>query len=61
MGRESHELQMLEATASLEEERLQMRSESNVNVDVLVIGHGIGGKDIPIIVRLAKARRWSKR
>ncbi len=26
-----------------------------------VIGHGIVGKDIPIMVRLAKARRWSKR
>jgi len=28
---------------------------------VAVIGHGIGGKYIPIIARLAKARRWSKR
>jgi len=26
-----------------------------------VIGHGIGGNDIPIMARLAKARRWSKR
>ncbi len=26
-----------------------------------VIGHGIGGKYIPILARLAKARRWSKR
>jgi len=26
-----------------------------------VIGHGIGGKDIPIMAHLAKARRWSKR
>ena len=26
-----------------------------------VIGHGIIGKDIPIMARLAKARRWSKR
>jgi hypothetical protein len=26
-----------------------------------VIGHGIVGKDIPIMVRLVKARRWSKR
>ncbi len=26
-----------------------------------VIGHGIVGRDIPIMVRLAKARRWSKR
>jgi hypothetical protein len=25
-----------------------------------VIGHGIIGKDIPILVRLAKARCWSK-
>ena len=25
------------------------------------IGHGIGRKDIPIMARLAKARRWSKR
>jgi hypothetical protein len=24
-----------------------------------VIGHGIVGKDIPIMVRLAKARHWS--
>jgi len=26
-----------------------------------VIGHGIVGEDIPIMARLAKARRWSKR
>ena len=26
-----------------------------------VIGHGIVGKDIPIMARLIKARRWSKR
>jgi len=26
-----------------------------------VIGHGIGGKYIPIMARLAEARRWSKR
>ena len=26
-----------------------------------VIGHGIIGKDIPIITHLVKARRWSKR
>jgi hypothetical protein len=26
-----------------------------------VIGHGIVGKDIPVMARLAKARRWSKR
>jgi hypothetical protein len=26
-----------------------------------VIGHGIVGKDIPIMARLAGARRWSKR
>jgi len=26
-----------------------------------VIGHGIGGKFIPIMAHLAKARRWSKR
>ena len=26
-----------------------------------VIGHDIVGKDIPIMTRLAKARRWSKR
>jgi len=25
-----------------------------------VIGHSIGGKYIPIMARLAKARRWSK-
>jgi hypothetical protein len=25
-----------------------------------VIGHGIVGKDIPIMARLAEARRWSK-
>ena len=25
-----------------------------------VIGHGIVGKDIPIMARLVKARRWSK-
>ena len=28
---------------------------------ITVIGHGIGGKHIPIMARLAKARRWSKR
>ena len=28
---------------------------------VPVIGHGIGGKYIPIMARLAKARHWSKR
>jgi hypothetical protein len=26
-----------------------------------VIGHGIVGKDIPIMARLTKVRRWSKR
>jgi hypothetical protein len=26
-----------------------------------VIGHGIVGKDVPIMARLVKARRWSKR
>jgi len=26
-----------------------------------VIGHGIGGKDVPIMAHLAKARCWSKR
>ncbi len=26
-----------------------------------VIGHGIVGKDIPIMAHLAKARRWRKR
>ena len=26
-----------------------------------VIGHGIVGKDIPIMAHLAKVRRWSKR
>ena len=32
------------------------------SVFVIVIGHGIGGKDIPIMARLVfKARRWSKR
>ena len=30
-------------------------------VEEAVIGHGIVGKDIPIMARLAKARRWSKR
>jgi hypothetical protein len=28
---------------------------------IVVIGHGIVGKDIPIMARLAEARRWSKR
>ncbi len=27
---------------------------------IYVIGHGIGGKYIPIMACLAKARRWSK-
>jgi hypothetical protein len=30
-------------------------------VEEAVIGHGIVGKDIPIMAHLAKARRWSKR
>ena len=29
--------------------------------DSTVTGHGIGGKYIPIMAHLAKARRWSKR
>ena len=29
--------------------------------ECFVIGHGIVGRDIPIMARLAKARRWSKR
>jgi hypothetical protein len=32
---------------------------SVVGESVIVIGHGIVGKDIPIMARLAKARRWS--
>ena len=28
---------------------------------IYVIGHGTGGKYIPIMARLAEARRWSKR
>jgi hypothetical protein len=28
---------------------------------VTVIGHGIGGKHIPIMARLTKVRRWNKR
>ncbi len=32
-----------------------------VMLEITVICHGIGGKDIPIMARLAKARRWSKR
>jgi hypothetical protein len=31
-----------------------------MNTHDSVIGHGIVGKDIPIMARLAKARRWSK-
>ena len=31
-----------------------------VNSSRGVIGHGIVGKDIPIMARLAEARRWSK-
>ena len=31
------------------------------NASNFVIGHGIDGKDIPIMARLAKARCWSKR
>ena len=33
----------------------------NQGYQASVIGHGIGGKYIPIMARLAKARRWSKR
>ena len=29
-------------------------------IEDIVIGHGIGGKYIPIMARLAKARCWSK-
>ncbi len=33
---------------------------SAAKASVTVIGHGIGGKYIPIMARLAKARCWSK-
>jgi hypothetical protein len=33
----------------------------NIKGDNGVIGHGIVGKDIPIMAHLAEARRWSKR
>jgi hypothetical protein len=32
-----------------------------ISIAMAVIGHGIVGKDIPIMARLAEARRWSKR
>ena len=32
-----------------------------VMLEITVIGHGIGGKDIPIMAHLAKARCWSER
>jgi hypothetical protein len=35
--------------------------DSQTKIIAAVIGHGIVGKDIPIMARLAKARRWSKR
>ena len=35
--------------------------KADISPDPLVIGHGIGGKYIPIMARLAEARRWSKR
>jgi hypothetical protein len=34
---------------------------ATTRLQVTVIGHGIGGKYIPIMARLAKARHWSKR
>jgi len=36
-------------------------AKSHLVLAVPVIGHGIGGKYIPIMARLAEARRWSKR
>jgi len=36
------------------------RADQSFALDT-VIGHGIGGKYIPIMARLAEARRWSKR
>ena len=36
-------------------------ADHHAKFDVIVIGHGIGGKDIPIMARLAKVRHWSKR
>jgi len=41
----------------------EVQKKEYANREVLykpVIGHGIGGKYIPIMARLAKARRWSK-
>jgi hypothetical protein len=40
---------------------LQNLPPSNRQTLTPVIGHGIVGKDIPIMARLAEARRWSKR
>jgi len=34
---------------------------NNYCYHIYVIGHGIVGRDIPIMARLAEARRWSKR
>jgi hypothetical protein len=39
---------------------LRMMIVDYLNAEI-VIGHGIVGKDIPIMARLAEARRWSKR
>jgi len=42
------------------EQRAIAREVPGVREHETVIGHGIGGKYIPIMARLAKARLWSK-
>jgi hypothetical protein len=43
------------------EESAAIDDDSDEGNDESVIGHGIVGKDIPIMARLAEARRGSKR
>jgi len=60
-GEELFEIQ--EGTTSKVEAQINLLQNSlkDREIYVAVIGHGIGGKYIPIMARLAKARRWSKR
>ncbi len=50
-----------EKTAQEQTIQEQGRQLGNMDFTGTVIDHGIVGKDIPIMARLAEARRWSKR
>jgi len=54
-------IEMEEAYKDVNQHEYRLDVTKVKNGHVAVIGHGIGGKYIPIMARLAKARRWSKR